>query len=253
LVKQVTQYSRSWIEIDLEYVLVDNQGKESGKQAAKVYVSPGNFDSQYAHDAFDAALAQIGNGFSASVCAFRTDLSQNCRLLSSSTIDTQSDHNNRANDLSQILIANNSEYITKVDYSNTYYFNSQTPPFGTAAATVKLAEDGTLTEASGNVDASKLADLIPLKEFLTKKLKLEGAAGIVPASPATSFPRLSLSISTNGFHYKFVEFHSYDSGLNHTAIVFGASSNFVRSEFGKTSGSPVSKNSIEFSGTVKLP
>ena len=150
-----------------EYVLVDNQGKESGKQAAKVYVSSGNFDSQYAHDAFDAALAQIGNGFSASVSAFRTDLSQNCsphncKLLSSSKIDTQSDHNNRANDLSQILIANNSEYITKVDYSNTYYFNSQTPPFGKAAATVKLAEDGTLTEASGNVDASKLADLIPL-------------------------------------------------------------------------------------------
>ena len=71
------------------------------------------------------------------------------------------------------MVSNVITLETVVDYDDVYYYNVNIPLFGTANATMKLAGDGTLTEATTNVDTTKLAEEIPLSEFLTKKLKLE--------------------------------------------------------------------------------
>ncbi len=229
-----------------------------------MYASPASFNRLVAYAAYEEALTELSNGFNAAFSKFRTEVAQRTRscscLLSSSMVASQSDPNQKTTaDLLETMIANESKFVTRVDYSTKYYFNSRTPPFGTASATIKLAADGTLTEATSSVDASKLADMIPLKEFLVDKLGLKEPTPPVPIAPVAKgappvkTPRLTLTIATNGYHYRFVEFHELSTGLNHPPITFGGSHNVVRSKFGESAKKAESKNAIEFSGAVTLP
>jgi hypothetical protein len=52
-----------------------------------------------------------------------------------------------------------------VDYNTTYYFNSKKPLAGTSQATAKLADDGTLTEGTGQVESKTLETFLGLVPF----------------------------------------------------------------------------------------
>ncbi|HZQ25195.1 MAG TPA: hypothetical protein VFA89_20580 [Terriglobales bacterium] len=60
-----------------------------------------------------------------------------------------------------------------VDYGVPYTLNVRTPLIGSAKADVKLADDGTLTEASAEKEDKTISELFPIKELI------KGAAGIV--------------------------------------------------------------------------
>ena len=60
-----------------------------------------------------------------------------------------------------------------VDYGSPYTLNVRTPLIGSAKADVKLAYDGTLTEASAEKEDKTISELLPIKDLI------KGAAGIV--------------------------------------------------------------------------
>jgi hypothetical protein len=52
-----------------------------------------------------------------------------------------------------------------VDYGTTYYFNSRKPLAGSSQQTAKLADDGTLTEGTSQVESKTLATFLSLVPF----------------------------------------------------------------------------------------
>ena len=65
-----------------------------------------------------------------------------------------------------------------VDYQNTYTLNVRRPIIGSASATTKLATDGTLSEATAQIEDKTLSTLI---SALPTSDLIKGAAGIAPA------------------------------------------------------------------------
>jgi hypothetical protein len=80
-----------------------------------------------------------------------------------------------------------------VDYAHPYTLNVRMPLIGSAKADVKLADDGTLTEASAEKEDKTISELFPVKELI------KSAAGIVAfdGGPAT----LELAIEEKGVKY----------------------------------------------------
>jgi hypothetical protein len=69
-----------------------------------------------------------------------------------------------------VMIANQMSPSTYVDYSTTYYMNSQRPLVGSATNTFKLNQDGTLGEGSATIDDKSLetiGGLIPIQDILS--------------------------------------------------------------------------------------
>jgi hypothetical protein len=76
----------------------------------------------------------------------------------------------------QRLLANSSSLTTEVDYQTAYAINQKKPFSGSSQADFKLAADGTLNEASGQVQDNTLATIasaLPISSLITS------AAGIV--------------------------------------------------------------------------
>ena len=147
-----------------------------------------------------------------------------------------------------------SKQIAIVDYSKGHHINVRAPLFGTASATVKLAADGSLTEATGAVDSSKMADLIPAKELFVDKWGLEHvfASGAFPSTPT---PILTMSIERNGFVYTIEKYHANPPvTLSNPPLTFTtADTSITRTKLGAKGKGKAEKNSISFSGDVKLP
>ncbi len=97
--------------------------------------------------------------------------------------------------------------VAVVDYGTTYFVNAVTPLFGTASLGVKLAGDGTLNEVSAEVDATKLADQLPIKEFLSSKL-LPAAAAAALDTNATRRVQYRLVVSAVPQGYRYVLTHT---------------------------------------------
>ena len=257
-VKQVTQYSRSWIEVQLDYAVLDPaSGKQSGKQSVIFLADPNKFEPQDAYAAYGQALTEVDNGFRAVEQEFRSEFSTQCKCdLSHSQLLTQTDSTAGSwPNLKQTLISNDTSVVTVVDYDHLYYFNSKVPPFGTSSATIKLAGDGTLTEASSTVDTTKLADLIPLKELLVDRLGLAAPApGGAPAlGVGATVGTLAMSVRTNGYHYRVTKIHQKGTSLNQDPLDITNNKTIVRSEFGSSSAKAESSDAIKISGTVQLP
>lgn len=83
---------------------------------------------------------------------------------------------------------------TYVDYQNPYTLNVRTPLIGSAKADVKLADDGTLTEASAEKGKKTISELFPIKELI------KGAAGIVGFDAAGTVT-IELGIEEKGVKY----------------------------------------------------
>jgi hypothetical protein len=83
---------------------------------------------------------------------------------------------------------------TYVDYKTPYTFNVRTPLIGSAKADVKLADDGTLTEASAEKEEKTISELFPVKELI------KGAAGIVGFDSAGTVT-VELGVEEKGIKY----------------------------------------------------
>jgi hypothetical protein len=83
-----------------------------------------------------------------------------------------------------ILVSNAATVTTAVDYSHVYYMNAKTPWIGTAQVDAKLADDGTLTEGSGQVDDETWSTILSTISSLAGDFT--GASAAAAAAPAAA-------------------------------------------------------------------
>jgi len=271
-VKQTTAYSRSWLEVTIEYSKVKADGKavSGSKNSAKFDIQMGNYDSIELLNAFAEAQEQVDSGFAIAFGTFKTELDKGC---STSTINCSISPSDKSDDLSaktptplnvhQEFISNKATYESIVDYSKIYYFNTTVPPFGTTTGSVTLAADGTLTTGTSTVDTTKLAEVIPLNEILLKKFKLGDYLPSVTSTdksntkskPPIPTPILTISINKKSYQYNLTKHLPYNSGLNLTPLDFNSSDiSIAVVTSNSSSGKPAANsNAIKLNGTIELP
>jgi hypothetical protein len=136
-----------------------------------------------------------------------------------------------------------------VDYNTTYYFNSKSPLAGSSQATAKLADDGTLTEGTGQVESKTLEtflDLVPfsdvLKTIATGALPFAAEQGALQCSSPAALKatyEFDLKISTKAFK------------RTHSAIVLGTDSAPVKPPCSLLSTQVTRANYSAYNATVE--
>jgi len=161
-----------------------------------------------------------------------------------------------------------------VDYNTTYYFNSKSPLAGSSQATAKLADDGTLTEATAQVESKTLATflaLLPVSDVLKTV-----ATGALPAVKFAPEVLECASPTAKELTYDFdLKITTKALKRAHSAFVLAADSTLVRppcglpttlvtkasyaaynasvEEVSADGESKADSNTIKVSGTVTLP
>lgn len=159
-----------------------------------------------------------------------------------------------------VLVSNVNKPETTVDYRDTYYFNAHRPILGTAKADIKLANDGTMTEGSGEMESKTLQsflDLLPIKALISKAagLPLGGAAAVAVA------PSYRLQVESRAIkhtHYRFSLPSSTPTETECPAlppVAFNEPSyNRERQDAGTEKASKeADKNTVKVNGEIKLP
>jgi hypothetical protein len=264
-VKQVTTYTRSWIEATINYYRIDGNKKIDGSErTASIAISELTYDQIRLLGDFEATINSAKKGFATAIVEFHSLLEQSCNDKKNCEISPQmiaeeaSSNLSTPNLLLQAMESNSSSYDAIVDYSKLYYFNALVPAFGTTTASTKLASDGTLTEVTSSVDSSKLAELIPLKEILIDRWGLEEIAVALKKKekPVQRDYVMTLSISINGYKYSLTKYHEYKIGLNLPPLSFDTDNISVnRVRFGSEikSESEKKENAISIEGSITLP
>lgn len=264
-VKQVTIYTRSWIETTINYYRIDGNKKIEGtERSASISISEPTYDQIKLFNIFEKVIKSAQNGFGAAIDKFHNLLEQSCGKNINCEITPQMIANEASSDeisprlLLQAMASNSSSYEPIVDYNKLYYFNARVPLFGTTKASTKLAADGTLTEVSTSVDYSKLAELIPLKELLIDRWGLEEIAVALKKEEKPTIRNyvLTLSICINGYKYSLTKYHKYKIGLNLPPLRFDTDNISVnRVKFGTESKSDngKKKKAISIEGSIILP
>ncbi len=249
---QVTVRHRYWIDIRLD---VKSPDRAATIQTFRLYASPQGFSELAAYNAHSAAAGadpdQIAN-------TFATALDRACScVIDWSTIDEETSVQNAVSSLGMVLVSNKLDRQSYVDYGAVHYFNSRVPPFGTNTATVELAPDGTMTKGTAAPDATKLADLIPLKELLIDKWGLGADAVSTQSSNMVSNGSLpvEMTVAIDGFVYRYSrELDRVPAAL--TPLDAASALSIERSRFGAPDSAKPKEDgagAITFEGAVKLP
>lgn len=250
--KQATAYSRSWIELEFTFADV-NGGTRSNVQTAVLRLQESTFDGTAFNAGLTAAQAEARNpnATPSTVAAAFLGGAPAIKQISIQDIvkESATDFTPTPTSLLQSLLSNVTEPITEVDYSTVYYYNARTPVFGSTSATIKLAADGSLTEASSSVDSTKLAEEIPLAEFLTKAFGLP-----VSAVAGTTTRELSVSVTRRGYVYTLTKLHDPTAARKQSPLAFGSEDSVVRTVLGAEGGKKESTGrEATFQGSVSLP
>ena len=154
-----------------------------------------------------------------------------------------------------VLVSNTATMEARVDYLKQYYVNVTRPLVGSASAAAKLAADGTLTEATGEVEDSTLStllDLLPINAFLTSKF--------APPAPedAKESPEFRLQVEPVLVRHTLFKVHlDADAAKCDPAKLpelTKANANYRRENVeGGGGAKPPGDNTVTVSGTVVLP
>jgi hypothetical protein len=107
-----------------------------------------------------------------------------------------------------ILAGRSAAPAVYVDYSDQYYVNAKIPVAGSANVDAKVAEDGSLSEASAQVETKTLETILsalPISSLITGGLGL-GGKSIADVGKVEAF---QLTVSTSGYRHtlaRFVDF-----------------------------------------------
>jgi hypothetical protein len=152
----------------------------------------------------------------------------------------------------RVLVSNANTPEIYVDYAETYYINAKNPVAGSAKVDAKLASDGTLTEASVEVESKTLETLLgPINAAITAGLPL--AAKV---EGKTQVRQLKLTTEVSGYKHTFSRI---DSSATFPCPVIAADNlpspaNYTReSVIGGSGADKKGKNKIKISGEVVLP
>jgi hypothetical protein len=130
--------------------------------------------------------------------------------LISSNVLTRPFASLKAEDL--ILLGSSAAPVVFVDYTDQYYVNAKLPWAGSANVDAKVAEDGSLTEASGQVETKTLETLLgPVNTAIT------GALGSGKDLEAGKIAIFTLTVSLSGYRHTLAKLVDYPSTSTKTA------------------------------------
>lgn len=81
-----------------------------------------------------------------------------------------------------VRVGDSAAIVTEVDYRNVYYLNTKSPWIGTAQVNAKLGSDGTLTEASAQVDDETWSTILNAATSLVGDFFGAGSGANAPAA-----------------------------------------------------------------------
>jgi hypothetical protein len=108
----------------------------------------------------------------------------------------------------RILVGRSAAPALYVDYANEYYVNAKLPLAGTANVDAKVADDGTLSEASAQVETKTFETILgalPISSLITAGLGLPVKAAVPVQKPAT----FQLTIAVTGYSHTLARLVSY--------------------------------------------
>jgi hypothetical protein len=153
----------------------------------------------------------------------------------------------------RVLVSNANTPDVYVDYAETYYINAKNPVAGSAKVDTKLGSDGTLTEASAEIESKTLETLLgPINAAITAGLPLAAKAEAQVKAP---LKQLKLTTEVSGFKHTFSRI---DPSTTFPCPVISADilpspSNYSREGVAGSAADKKSKNKIQISGEVVLP
>ncbi len=153
----------------------------------------------------------------------------------------------------RVLASSTNTATTYVDYAETYYINAKNPLAGSAKVDAKLASDGTLTEASVEIESKTLETLLgPINAAITAGLPL---AAKVEGKPAAK--QLKLTTDVSGYKHTFSRI---DPSKTFPCPVIAADKLPSPADYSRESvaaggekADKKGKNKIQISGEVVLP
>lgn len=150
------------------------------------------------------------------------------------------------------LVANSSAPTVLVDYSNQYTLNAKSPFAGTVNADYKLNEDGTLSEASGQIQEQTLSTVLsalPVADLI------KTAASILVKGKTETFT-LQAAIEKHFLKVTRSQFKNFQVGCGTNGdVVTGQFDTLIEDVVGKSitgtkSSGTADDNSIKINGTV---
>lgn len=214
--KHTEVISRTWLDAKLELCALKG-GKREACESAIVRIREDQAEQSLLLKAEDAAKgklpdavgeanaeeAKAGPKLSDIVNAYSTALGDAKLSMKDIFDETKMTNDGKlavASKLAETVISKETATVAVADYSNKYYYNARVPVFGSAGIAIKLAGDGTINEASANLDTTKLADVIPLKEILSKAAGISTMAAKMAPEEAPKFS-LEITYGQNGYLY----------------------------------------------------
>lgn len=154
-----------------------------------------------------------------------------------------------------VLVSNVNKVETTVDYRDPYYFNAHRPLIGTAKADIKLATDGTMGEASAEVESKTLQsflDLLPIKQLVSTAAGIKAAGGGAPLTYRLQIESKAIKHT----HYRYQALNASQAGPPCPALPAAAFSDPSYNREREDAAKPEKtsdKNAVQVNGEIKLP
>jgi hypothetical protein len=156
--------------------------------------------------------------------------------------------------LAKYLVSNTGSPAIFVDYKNTYTMNARTPFAGTVSADTTLAEDGTLSKSSAQIENKTfetVMSLFPVSELI------KSAAGFKATLVAGEEVQMQLAIERRILKLTRSHIDVFEVGCPTNGIEVTKEYDFkledVGAEAAKSGEDKSEDNTITVNGTVKLP
>jgi hypothetical protein len=264
--KQTTTRSRTWLEV--RFTL---SGDNTATETAVLCLKEGMADSVELAKGIGAAQAKSaeeGATIGHVVEAFSD--TPGIETISQEEIDADSDVTRTETEkVDERVISDVKETKEEIDYAHPYYYNVTLPFFGKSEATLKIQSNGTLSEATANVDATKLADVFT--EVLKTAVSVADRAAVTARSKGgetgkrlTRGRTLGVTSTREGYLYELSRIYDNVGEENRAKrpLTFSDAHSIKRTDLStKESKSAAeekpkeesTKNAYTFQGSVKLP
>ena len=112
----------------------------------------------------------------------------------------------------RILVGRSAAPAVFVDYAEQYYVNAKAPLAGSANLDAKVADDGSLSELSSQLENKTFETIVsalPVGSVITGELGLTGKS----VAPANEIEAFQVTISVSGYRHTLAKFVDFPSGL----------------------------------------
>ena len=143
-----------------------------------------------------------------------------------------------------------------VDYSRVYYYNAPRPWIGTSQLGAKLASDGSLTEASAQVQGQTMSTILSALPISTLLTKAAGAGAAAAAAPPAEAVQETFQYEMTTVEDGYIHTHSR---YTQYALPCPVAAGGVKTDYALTiqssaqAGKKDESNTVKVNGTIVLP